>query len=141
MIRILLVVTMVACSSIAYAESKECKHGYVPRGKSWAPSGTDVSFTGLASICNDGSGTCKRVAIYNYSTTNACIVRVNSPGVTFGKCLPAAASVAVPSVVDFSEWVADSTRISSIYASTSGSDPCPSGVTVGACQLEVVGCP
>lgn len=138
--RLLLAVVLVACASIARAESKECSNGYAPKGVAWSPSGTDVSAT-LTSICNDGRGSCKRLAVYNFDTTNAAMIQINSSDGAWGICVPAATSTALPAVIDVSEWVADSTRISAVYATTTGTTSCPSGVTVGAPKFELVGCP
>lgn len=109
----------------------------VPLGVAFDPgaSGTDVAAT-LTGICS--GGTCKRLLIQNVSA-NPCMVQFNSSTGTAGVCVYGGTTTA-PYEVDSSRWVSPATGVTNLYATTTGTNSCPTGVTVGACNLHLVGC-
>lgn len=109
----------------------------VPLGVAFDPgaSGADVAAT-LTGICS--GGTCKRLLVQNVSA-NPCMIQYNSSTGTAGVCVYGGTTTA-PYEVDSSRWVSPTTGVTNLYATTTGTTSCPTGVTVGACNLHLVGC-
>lgn len=109
----------------------------VPLGVAFDPgsSGTDVAAT-LSGICSGGA--CKRLLVQNVSS-NPCMIQYNSSTGTAGVCVYGGTTTA-PYEVDSSRWISPTTTITNLYATTTGTTSCPTGVTVGACNLHLVGC-
>ena len=109
----------------------------VPLGVAFDPgsSQTDATAT-LSGICS--GGTCKRLLVQNVSA-NPCMIQYNSSTGTAGVCVYGGTTTA-PYEVDSSRWISPTTGVTNLYATTTGTTSCPTGVTVGACNLHLVGC-
>lgn len=109
----------------------------VPLGVAFDPgsSQTDAAAT-LSGICS--GGTCKRLLVQNVSA-NPCMIQYNSSTGTAGVCVYGGTTTA-PYEVDSSRWISPTTGVTNLYVTTTGTTSCPTGVTVGACNLHLVGC-
>lgn len=111
----------------------------VPLGAAWNANGseTDAAAT-LTGIC--ASGTCKRLILRNWNTANSVMVQFNSSTGTAGVCVNPASAAGQPTSVDSSLWVAPSVGVTNVYRTTTGTTSCPSAATVGAADLDLIGC-
>lgn len=111
----------------------------VPLGAAWNANGaeTDAAAT-LTGVC--ASGTCKRLIVRNWDTTNSVMVQFNSSTGTAGVCINPASAAGQPTTVDSSLWVAPSVGVTNVYRTTTGTTSCPTAATVGAAHMDLIGC-
>jgi hypothetical protein len=93
----------------------------VPLGAAWNANGaeTDAAAT-LTGICP--SGTCKRLIVRNWDTTNSVMVQFNSSTGTAGVCINPASAAGQPTSIDSSLWVAPSVGVTNVYRTTTGAN-------------------
>lgn len=109
----------------------------IPLGVAFDPGSSQMDAAAtLSGICS--GGTCKRLLVQNVSA-NPCMIQYNSSTGTAGVCVYGGTTTA-PYEVDSSRWISPNTGVTNLYATTTGTTSCPTGVTVGACNLHLVGC-
>lgn len=111
----------------------------VPLGAAWNANGseTDAAAT-LTGVC--ASGTCKRLIVRNWDTTNSVMVQFNSSTGTTGVCINPAISTGQPTTIDSTDWIAPSVGVTNVYRTTTGTTSCPTAATVGAAHMDLIGC-
>lgn len=111
----------------------------VPLGAAWNANGseTDAAAT-LTGIC--ASGTCKRLIVRNWDTTNSVMVQFNSSTGTTGVCINPAIATGQPTTIDSTDWIAPSVGVANVYRTTTGTTSCPTAATVGAAHMDLIGC-
>lgn len=111
----------------------------VPLGAAWNANGseTDAAAT-LTGVC--ASGTCKRMIVRNWDTTNSVMVQFNSSTGTAGVCINPAIATGQPTAIDSTDWIAPSVGVTNVYRTTTGTTSCPTAATVGAAHMDLIGC-
>lgn len=111
----------------------------VPLGAAWNAAGSETDATAtLTGIC--ASGTCKRLIIRNWDTTNSVMVQFNSSTGTAGVCINPAIAAGQPTAIDSTDWIAPSVGVTNVYRTTTGTTSCPTAATVGAAHMDLIGC-